>query len=168
MEKQRSHRDDGDLSGIDAVTSYLDGRGVAYEVLEHEQTFTAVTEARAAGISPTDVAKTIVLRDQDGYRLAVIAACDHLDLRKVRAVLAASAHLRLATEQEMAQELGPFEVGSTPPFGDLLAAPEVVDRHLLEHKRILCSGGDHRHSVLVDPSDMMRLARPQVADICED
>jgi Ala-tRNA(Pro) deacylase len=154
--------------GIDAVTDYLDSQGVRYEVIEHRQTFTAVAEARAAGVAADDAAKTVALRDDRGYRLAVIPASDRLDLRKVREVLGNGEHLRLATEDEMAADFDAFEVGALPPFGPMLPAPEIVDRRLVDHARVLCSGGDHRHSILVDPKEIVRLADPQVADICED
>jgi Ala-tRNA(Pro) deacylase len=155
-------------SGIAAVVRYLDDQGVRHEIIEHRTTHTAVAEARAAGVPPEDAAKTIALRDEQGYRLAVIPASARLDLGKVRALLGAGKALRLATEEEMASDFEDFEVGALPPFGPLLPAAEILDRRLLEHERILCSGGDHRHGVLVDPREIVRVADPRVADVCED
>jgi Ala-tRNA(Pro) deacylase len=163
-----SHEDQTGLKGVQALAEYLDRAGVAYEVVEHEKTFTALTEANASGVAAVDVAKTVVLRDDSGYQLAIIPASDHLDLHKMRDVLGQTTQLRLATEREMGGGLGPFEVGAMPPLGSIISAPEVLDRHLLDHERILCSGGDHRHSVLIDPKDLVRLSRAQVADICQD
>lgn len=157
-----------DASGIEAVRQYLEQQGIDFETVEHEQTFTATAEAEATGVAPDHVAKTMLLRDGDDYRLAVIAASHRLDLRKARDALAASGHLRLATEGEMADDFAAFEVGALPPFGPLLPAAEVVDRRLLEHDRILCSGGDHRHSVLVDPKEVVRVVGAKIADVCED
>jgi len=152
--------------GHAAVTEFLDRAGVPYEVVEHERTQSAAAEARAAGMPPTDVAKTVVLRDQDGVRLAVIPASHRLDLHKVKEELG-SRGLRLVTEQEMASEFGDFEVGAVPPFGPMLHALELVDERLLDHDRVLCGGGDHEHGVLVDPHDMVRAGQARVADICD-
>ena len=116
--------------GIDAVTAFLDGSGVGYEVLEHEQTFSAREDARAAGVSPDDEAKGVLLRVGDGYCLAVIPASRQLDLRKVREILGGAA--RLATEREMAADYDQFDVGALPPFGPMLSAREIVDRRLLD------------------------------------
>jgi Ala-tRNA(Pro) deacylase len=148
------------------VTEFLERHGVPYEVVEHERTQTAAAEARAAGMPPADVAKTVVLRDQEGVRLAVIPASHRLDLHKVKQELG-SKGLRLVTEQEMAAEFGDFEVGAVPPFGPLFHALELVDERLLEHDRILCGGGDHEHGVLVDPHDVVRAGQARVADICD-
>jgi Ala-tRNA(Pro) deacylase len=154
-------------AGHAAVTEFLEGEGVSYEVVEHERTQTAVAEARAAGMPPADVAKTVVLRDEAGVRLAVIPSSERLDMHKVRRELG-SQGLRLVTEHEMAEEFDGFEVGAVPPFGPMFQALELVDRRLLEHGRILCGGGDHEHGVLVDPRDLVQAGRARVADICED
>jgi Ala-tRNA(Pro) deacylase len=153
--------------GHAAVTEFLERAGVPYEVVEHERTQTAAAEARAAGMPPDDVAKTVVLRDHDGVRLAVIPASHRLDLHKVKRELGSSG-LRLVSEQEMEREFGDFEVGAVPPFGPMFHALELVDERLLNHDRILCGGGDHEHGVLVDPHDMVQAGQARVADICGD
>jgi Ala-tRNA(Pro) deacylase len=154
--------------GIDLVHRYLEEQRVAHDVVDHEQTSSAAQEARAAGVPPDHAAKTMVLRDGEGYRLAVIPASCRLDLHKAREALDASAHLRLASEPEMEADFASFEVGALPPLGPMLPAPEALDMRLMDHKRILCSGGDHRHSVLVDPRDLARVGEATVADVCED
>jgi Ala-tRNA(Pro) deacylase len=153
-------------TGLAAVTKFLEREGVPYEVVEHERTHTAAAEARAAGVPAADVAKTVVLRDEEGLRLAVIPASERLDMHKLKQALASSG-LRMVTEREMAEEFDDFEVGAVPPFGPMFDALELVDERLLEHDRILCSGGDHEHAVLVDPRDVVRAGEARVADICE-
>jgi Ala-tRNA(Pro) deacylase len=160
--------DQAEARGIDAVVRYLGERGVAYDVVDHDQTFSAAEEARASGIEPDHAAKTMLLRDGDDYRLAVIPASERLDLHKLRELLEAGPHLRLATEEEMAKDFAAFDVGAVPPLGPMLPAPEVLDRRLVQHDRILCTGGDHRHSVLVDPGELERITDARVADICEE
>jgi Ala-tRNA(Pro) deacylase len=152
--------------GIEAVTRLLERRGVPYEVVEHDATYSAVAEARAAAADPDAMAKTVALHDHDGYRLAVVPASERLDVRRARELLGASHHLRLATERELAQDFPAFEVGAMPPFGTE-RLPEVIDVRLLSHDRILCAGGDHRRSVLIDAVDLLRITEPRVADICE-
>ena len=152
--------------GIDVVTELLERRGVPYEVVEHEPTYSAQAEARAAAAEPAATAKTVALHDRDGYRLAVVPASERLDVRRARVALGATHHLRLATEEEMREQFPAFEVGAIPPFtpGHL---PEIVDIALLHHERIVCAGGEHEHSVRIAPLDLLRLAEPRVADICE-
>jgi prolyl-tRNA editing enzyme YbaK/EbsC (Cys-tRNA(Pro) deacylase) len=42
----------------------------------------------------------------------------------------------------------------------------IVDPRLLTYNRVLCSGGDHRHSVLLDTMDLVRASRALVTDVC--
>jgi prolyl-tRNA editing enzyme YbaK/EbsC (Cys-tRNA(Pro) deacylase) len=154
---------------IDRTTRHLDAIGVSYEVVEHERAFGAASEADAAGVRPENAAKSVLLHDGKGYRLVAIQASDRLDLGKVRDLLEISrSELRLATEDEMAADFSGFELGALPPLGEMLPAPEIVDPRLLEHDRVLCNGGDHTHSILLDPSDVVRVSGAQVADVCQD
>jgi ferredoxin--NADP+ reductase len=146
-----------------AVTGYLDEHGISYEVVEHAQTADAAGEAAAVGFPASHAAKTVVLRDGDRLRLAVLPASEDLDLAKARGILGGG-DLRLAEDADVAS-LGPFEPGALPPLATLLPAPEVLDRRLLEHDRILIPGGDHRHGVLIDPNDLVEIVQPEVGDV---
>lgn len=157
------------MSGpIDMVTGYLDENGVDHEVIEHPERFTAAAEARAAGVGPDDAAKDVVLRNGDAYVLAVIPASERLDLKKVQRLLDGEDRPRLATEDELAADFPEFDLGALPPFGPIHDIPEIVDRRLLDHDRVLCAGGDHRHSLRIDPNEIVRLANARVADLCQD
>jgi Ala-tRNA(Pro) deacylase len=153
---------------IEALTRYLDEHEVAHEVVEHGERFTAAAEARASGIEPRDATKEIVLRRGGEYVLAVIPASERLDLAKAAELLGAGGDVRLAGEEEIGADFDQFELGALPPFGGLLEVEQIVDRRLLEHDTVLCAGGDHRHSVKVDPQEIVRLAGAEVGDLCED
>ena len=153
---------------VEAVTAYLDGQGIDYELVEHEKRFTAAGEARVSGVEPGDAAKDLILREGNSYALAVIPASERLDLGKARELLGASKALRLATEEEIGRDFKRFEVGAIPPFGPLHEIRQVVDRRLLEHERVLCSAGDHGRSVLVDPNEMVRVTEARLGDLCEE
>ena len=152
--------------GIEAVTRLLERRDVCYEVVEHDATYSAAAEARATEADPEATAKTVALRDHDGYRLAVVPASERLDVRRVRQLLGATHHLRLATERELERDFPAFDVGAMPPFATT-PLPEVVDLRLLRHDRIVCAGGEHRRSVRMDTLELLRITEPRVADICE-
>jgi Ala-tRNA(Pro) deacylase len=128
----------------------------------------AAGEARVTEHVPDQVAKTVVLHDGSAYVIAVIPASDRLDLHKLRELLGATRQLRLASEDEIARDFPSLEVGAVPPFGPMVPAAEVIDRALLEQQRILCPAGDHRHSVLIDPRDVVRISAATPADICQD
>ena len=153
---------------VEAITAYLEGAGVEHELIEHEPVMSAAAEARATHLPPDQVAKTIVLHDGSAYIIAAIPASQRLDLHKLRALLEAPRSLRLASEDQIARDFPALEVGAVPPFGPMVPAAEVIDSSLLEQERILCPAGDHRHSVLVDPREVVRITVGRTADICQD
>jgi Ala-tRNA(Pro) deacylase len=153
---------------VEAIVEFLDGADVQYELIEHEPTTSAAADARTTHYPPDQVAKTVVLHDGAAYVIAAIPASERLDLHKLRELLSATRRLRLASEEEIAQEFPSLEVGAVPPFGPMVPAAEVIDRALLEPDRILCPAGDHRHSVLVDPRDVVRITSAKSADISQD
>ena len=62
--------------------------------------------------------KTVVLHTPAGYRFAVLAASDRLDLHKAADALGVRRHdVRLATEADMAADFSRYEVGAIPPIG---------------------------------------------------
>jgi prolyl-tRNA editing enzyme YbaK/EbsC (Cys-tRNA(Pro) deacylase) len=153
---------------VDAIRAYLEGAGIPYELVEHRPVDTAAAEARAAELAPQMVAKTIVLHDGNVYVIAATSAADRLDLHKLRDVLGADRELRLASEEEIARDFPSLEVGAIPPFGPMVPAAEVIDSALAARERVLCSAGDHRHSVLVDPREIVRVTAARIADIREE
>ena len=154
------------MRGSQAVTHFLERKWACYELIEHQDTFAAVDEARATGSALGRMAKTVMLHDHGGFCAAVIPASERVDLDKARVRLGASGHLRLASEDEIEREFPAFDAGALPPFGILLGTPEIVDSHLLAYHHVLCSGGDHRHALKISPREIERLGQPLVADIC--
>jgi len=153
---------------VGALSAYLNAHSVEHKIVEHDAAFTAASEAHAAAIPPDQAAKTVVLQDCGAYLLALVPASQRLDLHKLRDLLGASKSLRLASEDEIATHFAQYELGALPPVGDAVFAGEVVDRRLTALDRVLCAAGDHHHSVIVSPAEIVRLTGAKVSDICED
>jgi Ala-tRNA(Pro) deacylase len=150
--------------GFEEVERFLAAHSVQHAITQHGDTYTAAAEARVAAVPPQHAAKTVMVRDADGYVLAVIPASETLDLTKLRRLT--SRHgLRLATESELGTDFPHFEVGALPPFGALFDSPGYLDRQLLSAHRILCNGGDHRHSIALDARELQRASHARVADL---
>lgn len=155
-------------AGRAQLERYLREQGVRSELIEHAHSESAVAEARAAHLPAEQTAKTVVLQTPGGYRFAVIAASDRLDLGKAAAALDIRRHdLRLASEQDMEDDFPGYEVGALPPLGPDTPA-ELIDMRLLAYHRVLCSGGDHEHSLLIDPADIVRVTGARTDDLRQD
>jgi Ala-tRNA(Pro) deacylase len=150
--------------GFEAVAAFLDARGLGHAVVEHAQTFTAHADAHIAAVAPEHTAKAVMVRDDAGYVMAIVPASELLDIRKLRH-LTHRPRLRLATEGELAGAFPQFELGALPPFGELFDCPEYIDRRLLATPRVLCNGGDHRHSVVLNSGELRYASGAIAADL---
>ena len=154
--------------GLRAVTDYLVGAGVPFEVVDHEPTETAAAEARAAHVPGDRMAKTVVVHDEATTILAVVPSDHRLDLDKLQSALGAAQRPHLASERELAAQFPQFDPGAVPPVGPMLVGATVVDARLLEHADVLCAGGDHRHAIRLGSQDLVRLAGARIADVSRD
>jgi len=134
-------------------------------VIEHARAESAAGEARAAQLPAEQTAKTVVLRTSAGYRFAVISGADRLDLHKAAGALGANRHeLRLATEDEIEADFPDYQVGAIPPLGPRTPA-ELIDPRLLEYEHVLCAAGDHEHSLVIDPLELVRVTGARTVEL---
>ena len=151
------------------LTRALDEAGAQYELLPHAHTESALAEADALGLSPDDVAKTLVVKTPDGYVRSVLPASERLDLRKLRELLGGGRHkVHLASEDDLGRDFREFELGAVPPLGGGRRDPVVVDRRLAARESLVLEGGSHDESVRLAAADLIRVAGAEVADICEE
>lgn len=143
------------------ITEDLQIRGVEFEVIPHERTYTTIAEARALGISADEVLKTVVLHTKSGYALAVVPGARRLDMTLVRT--ATDDHdVRLATEEEMGRDFPCYELGAIPPMGSLLGLHVYVDPEVMGHKAVVFAAGSQKESVRTSPDDLFRGEHLQV------
>jgi Ala-tRNA(Pro) deacylase len=155
-------------AGRAQLTEYLRDHGVGFDVVEHAHSESSVAEARAAHLPAEQAAKTVVLKTTAGYRFAVISASDRLDLHKAAAALGISRHeLRFASDADMAADFPSYEVGAIPPIGPDTPA-ELIDPRLLDYGKVVCPAGDHEHSLLIDPLDIVRVTGARTLDLRQD
>ena len=152
----------------DDVTRALDEGGAEYELLPHSHTESALAEAEALGVDPAEVGKTLVLRVPEGYIRAVIPANCRVDVRKVRSLVGGGKkQVHLATEEDLTRDYPEFDLGAVPPVGGAQNRV-IVDRRLAERDSVVVEAGSHEQSVRIPTAELVRVARAEVVDICED
>jgi len=151
----------------DTVTSVLEAAGIEYELLPHAHTETALAEAAALGVDPSDVGKTLVVTTPGGYVRALVCAADRLSIRKVRELVGGGKRTHLATEEDLARDYGEFELGAVPPFGGR-RDHVLVDRRVAERDSVVVEAGTHDESIRMRAADLVRLTDAQLADLAED
>jgi Ala-tRNA(Pro) deacylase len=154
---------------MEDLTRVLDEAGANYELLPHPRTESALAEARALGVDPAEVGKTLVLTVADGYVRAVIPADCRIDLGKVRELVGgAKKDVHLATEDQLKHDYAEFDLGAVPPLGGERSDRVLVDARVAQRDSVVIEAGSHERSVRVPTADLVRLAGASVGDICRD
>jgi Ala-tRNA(Pro) deacylase len=156
------------MSGSKMATAALAASGVPFELLPHPPTETALAEAHVLGVTPSRVAKTVILQTPTGYVRAVLPASRRLNLHKVRLALGEES-IRLAREDELRSAYPEFELGAIPPFGGLRPDPVVLDVALAQGDAVVLEAGTTSLSVRLAAADLIAvLGEPELADICDE
>jgi Ala-tRNA(Pro) deacylase len=145
----------------------LDAASIAYEVIPHHHTDTALEEAQAVHVDAFRVAKTIVLTTPDGFVRAVVPACERLDMRKVRELLGTK-HVELASEDLLPGLYPDYEPGAVPPFPGTSGDGVIVDGRLDKTPFVVLAAGTHEESVRLRTRDLVAATGAQLCDLCED
>ena len=151
------------------LTRALDEAGAAYDLLPHAHTESALDEAKALGLGPDDVAKTLVVKTAQGYLRAVLPASRRLDERKVRDLTGGSKRdVHLAGEDDLRRDYPDFELGAVPPVGGARHDEVIVDSRVAAGETVVLEAGSHEQSVRIAGADLVRAAGAEVTDICRD
>ena len=121
---------------------FMKERGVTYDVVLHRPTPSSSKTAEATHISGHNLAKAVVLKDQDGYAVAVLPASRHVRLNALQEWL--NRNFALASEEEIGEIFVDCDLGAVPAVGDAYGLDVLVDNALSDAEDVYIEGGDHK------------------------
>jgi Ala-tRNA(Pro) deacylase len=139
----------------------LTNRQVAFEHLHHRPSYTANRTAQVLHVPGKEVAKTVVIRVDGRYVLAVLPATHRVDLEQLRQDLGAQ-EVEMASEAEMDRLFPDCERGAVPPFGSLYHLETVVDESLSADEQIVFDAQNHEDAIRMRYRDYEALEHPRV------
>lgn len=147
------------------LQDYLIDRHVRFDVLRHMDTFDSLHLAEAVHVSGRQVAKTVLLRMDHGYKyaVAILPATHLIDLDAVGHLLG-GARMELATEYEITQRCPDCETGVLPPFGSMYGLETVLDESLRHVEQMVFEANTHQEAIRMAGEDFMKLENPLVGD----
>ncbi len=146
---------------VEKLRRFLDREKVRYELLAHQQAFTAPEVAASTHVKGREMVKVVVV-DADGeMALAVLPSTAHVDLAKLRQVTGAR-RVSLAAEDRFADVFPGCERGAMPPFGNLYGLDVYVDPALTHLEDIVFNAGSHTEAIRMKFTDFERLVEPRI------
>ena len=150
---------------LESVRQFFAEHAPEIEIIElAESTATVGMAARAHGVTPGEIAKTLSLKVKNDVVLIVTRGDARLDNRKLKAALGAKA--RMLSVDEVINWTG-HPVGGVCPFG--LENPLTIycDVSLRSFDEVLPAAGAIHSAVRISPQQMAELTNARWIDVCE-
>ncbi|GJL54019.1 MAG: deacylase [Nitrospirales bacterium] len=145
------------------LKEYLDGEKVQYEVLLHQEAYTAPEVAHTLHVPGKELAKVIMVKVSERFVMMVLPSTWKVSLNRLKEVFEDS-HVRLATEEEFTGLFPDCSSGAMPPFGNLYGLDVYVDRSLTEDEEIVFQAGTRHEAIRMRYSDFAALVGPTVEE----
>jgi Cys-tRNA(Pro)/Cys-tRNA(Cys) deacylase len=137
-----------------------------YRVIRHGVVGSLAEAARARGVEPADVVKTLVVRrsSTDDFLFVLIPGNRTISWPKVRALLKVS---RLSLpDPAVAREATGYERGTITPFGSRQPWPVIADERIAG-REITLGAGEPGVAIAAAADDIIGLLRARLADISQ-
>lgn len=157
------------MSVPDTVTKFLRKNGIDFSVVEHAPTRHSTATAHAAHVKGEQLAKGVVLADDERYVLAVVPATRWVDVPAVARIV--HKPLELVPEDDFPMLFRDCRPGAVPPIGEAYGIMTVVDDELTEPSDVYFEAGDHEHLIhlqrdafmaLIEPFERGRISQPYI------
>lgn len=149
---------------LDSVRQWLAANARELPLIEvEESTATVDTAAKALGVEPGRIAKTLAVRAGDHLFLLVTRGNARLDNRKCKDEFGARPRM-LGPEETL--ELTGHPVGGVCPFGLKTPLPVYLDQSLKAFDIVYPAGGSLNTSVKVPTGRLFELVAERWVDLC--
>jgi prolyl-tRNA editing enzyme YbaK/EbsC (Cys-tRNA(Pro) deacylase) len=149
---------------LESVRAWLAENAPDLRLIEvQESTATVESAARALGVEPGRIAKTLAVRAGEQLFLLVARGDARLDNRKCKDELGARPRM-LGAEETL--ELTGHPVGGVCPFGLKTPLPVYLDRSLQDFDIVYPAGGSLNTSVEVGVERLFELVAERWVDLC--
>jgi Ala-tRNA(Pro) deacylase len=143
------------------LKSFLDNHHVKYNTISHSPEYTAERTAQSAHIPGKELAKTVIVKVDGEFAMAVLPASKHVSLSRLKKATGAE-NAEIASEAEFERLFPDCELGAMPPFGNLYDMGVYVAEQLSEDDEIAFNAGSHTELVQLAYSDFDKLVHPKV------
>ena len=145
--------------------SAIEASGVPHRVIRHGPVSSLAEAARARGVTPADVVKTLVVRrGEDDFLFVLVPGDRTISWPKLRGLLGVS---RLSMpDAEVARQMTGYERGTITPLGSVRPWPVIADERV-RGREITLGGGEHGLALAVDADEILRALDASVADISD-
>jgi Ala-tRNA(Pro) deacylase len=143
------------------LKDFLDKNKIKYVSIHHSMAHTASEIAASAHVKGKNLAKTVIVKLDGKFAMAVLPSKFHVNLERLRTA-SKSGSVELAAEGDFAREFPGCDEGAMPPFGNLYGMPVYVDTSLVGDEEIAFNACTYTELVQLAYKDFQALVKPIV------
>ena len=137
------------------LKAFLDRNRIDYSLVAHAHTESSEDSARSAHIPLHQMAKAVVLEDEQGYIVGVLPSNNRIEVDWVNEEL--GRQLGFASEGELTSLFSDCDIGAVPALCDAYGVQVIWDEQLRHASDIYIEAGDHEHLVHLRGEDFKAL-----------
>lgn len=151
------------------LQKYINDHQIQAVLLAMEQRTPTVSEAaRALGVLPFQIIKSLVFTVKDEPVLVITNGLARVDRRKIAMYLGVSHNRVKFASADRALAISGFVVGSMPPFGHLQRIRTLIDSEVTRLGVAYCGGGDIDAMMRIADGELVRVTSGEILDLSED
>lgn len=137
------------------LQNFLRAHHAQFEVMAHPHSACSMDTAALADVPGDRLAKSVMLRDEMGFVMAVVPSTRHVRVRALNKRM--GRHLRLAEEGELGALFQDCETGAIPPMGPAYGIRTVMDVSLMDEHDVYLEAGDHEELIHMEMDTFLDL-----------
>jgi prolyl-tRNA editing enzyme YbaK/EbsC (Cys-tRNA(Pro) deacylase) len=149
---------------LSELKSLLNAAGIAYAILEHEQTISTAQEGAQTGLgSLSSMAPTFILKTEAGYLAAIIRGDTRLAYKKIKRQLGLK-NISLASVDQVKEVTG-AEAGYVSLVNPGIET--IIDEKVIAMDVVYGGCAVPRFTLRIQPKDLVAIVRARVFDFTE-
>lgn len=149
---------------VQAVKEFFRAKEKEVPILIFEDTSTVAKAAEALGVTPGEIAKSLLLQVQDGFVMVLMAGDKRLDNRKFKDTFKAKPKM---PEVDQVLEVTGHPVGGVCPFGLKEKIPVYLDESLKRYTKIYPAAGAPNAAVELAVNELEELVVSDWVDVTQ-
>lgn len=149
---------------VESVAAFLKEKNQAVEILTFEDTSTVAKAAAALGVSPGEIAKSLLFKVKEDFIMILMAGDKRLDNRKFKEIFHAKAKM---PEAEEVSAVTGHPVGGVCPFGLKQPLPIYLDYSLQAYEQVFPAAGAANTAIKLGMEELQALTGGRWVDVIQ-
>lgn len=149
---------------VESVAAFLKEKNQAIEILTFEDTSTVAKAAAALGVSPGEIAKSLLFKVKEDFIMILMAGDKRLDNRKFKEIFHAKAKM---PEAEEVSAVTGHPVGGVCPFGLKQPLPIYLDYSLQAYTQVFPAAGAANTAIKLNIEELQTLTEGRWIDVIQ-